>query len=672
MANLLASPLTISSPSAFSLHLDDDLNFYQFFGDLLVSDYEERVIATQAIIERLLAFFQQSSDGIPSHNATSPPSVSSSFTVNHARHVLITHVGSAVRLSLESPYEDVRNFFREFIQLIGTIDSAFAGLRPFFDGPSKFVPKDKCPSIISPISPNLSSPAIIPSPSLSELFEDLFLNTGRVSHIDQLLGWHPSFLSAFSRSMQVIMDEDGPLPQTWRRYIACLAASRHHNEYLIVQQEWEFLSIGGNREWLLNPASVSKKLQSLHELNALLAHQPWKISEREIKTLCDESNEDSWSISELVHAVVILTTFHSLCGFVDGMGISPEIDISNLVTNDDKPLSLLLSTESFSPALSINSPPVPPSPNNAANDQIPIPVAKDTSSHDLSQISALSNGIKDEVLDDDEEDDLIHLLRNANLSEMNDKTLSDVNQRFNAVDADLFKSHISPQLSIDTNGLTPTEFDILSRPLSAQSGGYGHPINNIVSIGTLGLETASLTNNTPLSSYRYEALSQDMKWTNSFQYTQFDVNSKTYKPFFLHEYSWKEQGYTLVNRFCNGFAHLLDAEWDHISSLTYSRVGRSAQSIDTGPFRRAIWFYTMWLYGMCYPDYNYEQVDVLLRKPLKTLIRKVVCFPDQFTAADFTLKGIVSFLACIIILTNLPLLLFMFGHTFHLLSMNPF
>lgn len=42
---------------------------------------------------------------------------------------------------------------------------------------------------------------------------------------------------------------------------------------------------------------------------------------------------DSWSISELVHALVIMTTYHSLCGFVGGMGINHEVDMVDLTTH---------------------------------------------------------------------------------------------------------------------------------------------------------------------------------------------------------------------------------------------------------------------------------------------------------------------------------------------------
>lgn len=38
-----------------------------------------------------------------------------------------------------------------------------------------------------------------------------------------------------------------------------------------------------------------------------------------------KAEEHSWSLAELVHAVVLLTHYHSLASFTFGCGISPEI-----------------------------------------------------------------------------------------------------------------------------------------------------------------------------------------------------------------------------------------------------------------------------------------------------------------------------------------------------------
>ena len=35
---------------------------------------------------------------------------------------------------------------------------------------------------------------------------------------------------------------------------------------------------------------------------------------------------DSWSVAELVHAVIIMSIYHSLAGFCLGCGVNPEVD----------------------------------------------------------------------------------------------------------------------------------------------------------------------------------------------------------------------------------------------------------------------------------------------------------------------------------------------------------
>jgi len=38
------------------------------------------------------------------------------------------------------------------------------------------------------------------------------------------------------------------------------------------------------------------------------------------------TGKDNWSISELVHALILLAHFHALSSFVYGCGITPEVD----------------------------------------------------------------------------------------------------------------------------------------------------------------------------------------------------------------------------------------------------------------------------------------------------------------------------------------------------------
>lgn len=57
---------------------------------------------------------------------------------------------------------------------------------------------------------------------------------------------------------------------------------------LVRLQEMDFLSCGGDPSWIsegLSSSTVPPKLLALMELNALLAHQPWRITPAKMEAL---------------------------------------------------------------------------------------------------------------------------------------------------------------------------------------------------------------------------------------------------------------------------------------------------------------------------------------------------------------------------------------------------
>src|SRR5690606_11940186 len=56
------------------------------------------------------------------------------------------------------------------------------------------------------------------------LFADIFYQTGRVSHLDRILAWHPSYLEIAHRTYNLIMRDPGPLQLHIRNYIAILVS----------------------------------------------------------------------------------------------------------------------------------------------------------------------------------------------------------------------------------------------------------------------------------------------------------------------------------------------------------------------------------------------------------------------------------------------------------------
>lgn len=128
------------------------------------------------------------------------------------------------------------------------------------------------------------------------------------------MGYHPTYLEKFLKTQNFILCGDGPLPFDYRHYIAIMAAGRHQCSYLINIYKAEFLTHGGNKEWLKGLQYAPKKLCNLYEINKILAHRPWLIDCSYIQRL--NKSPDCLSLSEIVHAIVLLVHVHSLCSFV--------------------------------------------------------------------------------------------------------------------------------------------------------------------------------------------------------------------------------------------------------------------------------------------------------------------------------------------------------------------
>lgn len=154
---------------------------------------------------------------------------------------------------------------------------------------------------------------------------EALMSSGRVDNLAVVMGLHPDYLSSFWRLHYLLLHTDGPLASSWRHYIAIMAAARHQCSYLVGSHMTEFLQTGGDPEWLLGLHRAPEKLRKLSEVNKLLAHRPWLITKEHIQALL-KTGEHSWSLAELIQALVLLTHCHSLASFVFGCGILPEGD----------------------------------------------------------------------------------------------------------------------------------------------------------------------------------------------------------------------------------------------------------------------------------------------------------------------------------------------------------
>ncbi|KAI9222323.1 PA26 p53-induced protein-domain-containing protein [Blastocladiella britannica] len=74
-------------------------------------------------------------------------------------------------------------------------------------------------------------------------------------------------------------------------------------------------------------------------------------------------------------------------------------------------------------------------------------------------------------------------------------------------------------------------------------------------------------------------------------------------------------------------------------SVGGSSVGVSG--IDTAPFREAIWYYTLRLFGIATDDYDYRMVNHFLNKRTKSFVKKVATSPHTLTFRDWARMGVV-------------------------------
>ncbi|XP_028294946.1 sestrin-1 isoform X1 [Gouania willdenowi] len=213
-------------------------------------------------------------------------------------------------LSRRCPFEDVR---RQCVRLLqGIQDLGVRIPRPLGNGPSRFIPEKEILHI-SKVDTRTRS-----------IFEDAFAALGRLDNISLVMGFHPQYLESFLRTQHYLLQMDGPLALHYRHYIGIMAAARHQCSYLVNLHVNDFLQVGGDPKWLNGLNEAPQKLQQLGELNKILAHRPWLLTKEHIEGLL-KAEEHSWSLAELIHAVVLLTHYHSLASFTFGCGITPEI-----------------------------------------------------------------------------------------------------------------------------------------------------------------------------------------------------------------------------------------------------------------------------------------------------------------------------------------------------------
>jgi hypothetical protein len=138
--------------------------------------------------------------------------------------------------------------------------------------------------------------------------------------ISPILNLFPEYSDLFLKTQKTLMSGNGSLPFDQRHYIAMIACKVYGCEELVSLEERSFLASGGDQAWLQDPDCIPERIQRLDEINNLLGETPWLVKSGHIKALTEYRG--SWAVSEIVHALAIISNYHALSSFILGTGHS--------------------------------------------------------------------------------------------------------------------------------------------------------------------------------------------------------------------------------------------------------------------------------------------------------------------------------------------------------------
>ncbi|KAL9913465.1 sestrin isoform 1-T3 [Glossina fuscipes fuscipes] len=432
-----------------------------------------------------------------------------------------------------------------------------------------------------------------------------------LDQVTKVIGYHPRFLDHFLRTQNFIMKGDGPLPYDYRYYLAIIAAARHQCPYLVKMYEKEFLNQGGNPEWLNGLDYIPSKLRAIYEINKILAHRPWLLRKEHIESLT--RNKNSWSLSEVVHAMVLLSHFHSLSSFVFSCGLTQKLD--GLSSPKFKTTQISTATVNVG-GVTTTIPYQPPQP------PVQIQPTVQPQKTVLSEIILNSNAAV--IAGEFNGSGLTTNVSVNNVVGAGSSTaLNGVNNKKNALPSATVEVLMERMKVLSQKQDECTEAELSNRFKSVE------------------MQTAELSTTAPQTPVEVPPVISHYVEDPNFTYQDFARRGAENIPntFRIQDYSWDDHGYSLVNGLYEDVGTLLDQKFRCAYNLTYFTMG-GVKNVDTSKFRRAIWNYIQCIYGIRHDDYDYGEVNQLsffqlLDRPLKMFIKTACCFPDRITTKDY-------------------------------------
>lgn len=516
-----------------------------------------------------------------------------------------------------------------------------------------------------------------------DVLQRISLRHQRVPNLYRALSWHPSYLDCFDQMMDTLMWAEGPLLVPFRHFLAIVASSRHRCRYLVATHLKHFVESGGDTTWVEGIARTSERAKKILHINALLAHQPWMVRSKHIKEII--TGKHPWGISELVHALVILCMFHALSGVSFGLGILPEADIARIFFTCASEGGLANREVSSFPVLSrgrllnFSRSESPSKVDDNASDSINNGFdGDDMESQTRASFSSLV-GLEVARLNSSKSNDVIHRVANSvSKSEGNSSaidTLSSSTATATENPLRVASSAMSDSAAFAPNLESERQLrDVLTRDVSElrkmkkaepldkafesaatvgnETLSSSHPDSSL-SIGSRSVDvkeksshearraatkvTVSMTSEGSEKSHKTISDRQRFQGDHPMQYVEFFTAMKVQPDVSvlrIQDYSWTHDGYAIVSRFYPASSDLIDRVFQTIYALTYNTLG-SYEDVDTEPLRQAVWYYAQSCFGVRNDDFDYRQVNVVLDKPLKVFVKKIVCHPETITRDDW-------------------------------------
>ncbi|CAI8021574.1 Sestrin-1 [Geodia barretti] len=478
-----------------------------------------------------------------------------------AKKLLREHVCRALALRSNAPFVDIRQRMGKLLE-----DAKLNKVpvpQPLFDGPTSFIPREEV--VCYENGKNMAGEL----GAVQSQYEEAFVQEGRLSHVTQVLGYHPSYLPQFTKMHNFLMRGNGPYPcilgTTWPFWLQVVTnvpiwilfapgrGGMHTSRpFMVSLQQKEFLANGGDPAWTEGGIqSLPAKMLNFLTVNKLLAHQPWLVTPVHMKNLLRGS--DSWSVSELAHAVVVMAHFHSLSSFALSCGLTPEIDTLYEV------MMTSLEGAEFPSA----------HPGCLTNPALGLGRRRENSGSESTQTDS---------------------------------------------------GPISPEPPSSPTDSRTGQY-MVQYYLSSTSGEGGN-------LGDTLREKLRMMDSVPSDEETEQQRDSQFMGAASIISTDDSVQKPKSPVFFPSDYSWDDHGYAFLNSLYPDICPLLDGRFGTSFSMTYKFVGKE-KNIDTTNFREAIWFYIHSIKGIRHDDYQYRKVNQVLDISFKTFIRMVACFPEK-------------------------------------------